>query len=69
MRTTGKAAFPHVQPCHEALGSDSAMRVAPGSEQTFGRRGETTGTRDGLTPRRKALETRGTVATCARSGM
>jgi hypothetical protein len=51
MRTTGKAAFGRVRPRHEALGSDSAMRVAPGSEQTFGRRGETTGARDGLTLR------------------
>jgi hypothetical protein len=56
MRTTGKAAFGRVRPRHEALGSDSAMRVAPGSEQTFDRRGETTGARDGLTLRPKALE-------------
>jgi hypothetical protein len=57
MRTTGKAAFGRVRPRHEALGSDSAMRVAPGSEQTVGRRGETSGARDGLTLRPKALET------------
>jgi hypothetical protein len=62
MRTTGKAAFGRVRPRHEALGSDSAMRVAPGSEQTVGRRGETSGARDGLTLRPKVLETRGMLA-------
>ena len=38
------------------------MRIAPGSEQTVGRRGETSGARDGLTLRPKVLETRGVLA-------
>ena len=62
MRTTGKSAVGRARPRHEARGADSAMRIAPGSEQTVGRRGETSGARDGLTLRPKVLETRGMLA-------
>ena len=58
MRTTGKAAFGRVRPRHEALGSRLLPCASlPALEQAGGRRGETSGARDGLTIRPKALET------------
>ena len=62
MRTTGKSAVGRARPRQEARGADFAMRIAPGSEQTVGRRGETSGARDGLTLWPKVLGTRGVLA-------